>query len=429
MPDEAVVCSCNNVSKARRASRRPPRTQDCTRAGTTCGSCMPMVKTLIEDYYASQGRVVDKGLCEHFSLTRQELFDLVAVHGYRRFDDIVEAHGRGRGCDVCKPAIASILASQWNAPRARPGHRRAAGHQRRLPREHPAQRHLLRRAAHPRRRDHPGEADRDRRGGQGLRALHEDHRRPADRPVRRPDGAAARDLAAAGGRRLRVRPRLRQGAAHGEVVRRLDLVPVRRAGLRRPGDRAGAALPRPALAAQAQGRRQRLRPRVRRGAGQGLRRDRHREGLEPVRRRQRRRQPRARAAAGRRPRHRDAGQLPRPVPHVLRPHRRPAAAHRPPGSTPSTAGWTGSARSSSTTRSGSGAELEAAMARHVGVVRRRVAGDARGPGEAGPVRVLRERAGHPGPEHLLRRGARPDQAGREPGTRRPRRSTIPVGAP
>ncbi len=39
----------------------------------------------------------------------------MAVHGYQRFDDIVEAHGRGRGCDVCKPAIASILASQWNA--------------------------------------------------------------------------------------------------------------------------------------------------------------------------------------------------------------------------------------------------------------------------------------------------------------------------
>ena len=75
---------------------------------------MPVVKSIIEDHFASVGKVVDKGLCEHFALTRQELFDLVAVHGYRRFDDIVEAHGRGRGCDVCKPAIASILASQFN---------------------------------------------------------------------------------------------------------------------------------------------------------------------------------------------------------------------------------------------------------------------------------------------------------------------------
>ena len=150
--------------------------------------------------------------------------------------------------------------------RARPGPPHPAGHQRRLPGQHPAQRHLLRRAADPRRRDHPGAADRDRRGGPRLRALHQDHRWPADRPVRRPDGAAARDLAPAGRRRLRVRTRLRQVAAHGEVVRRLDLVPLRRPGLGGPRDRPGAALPRPALAAQAQGRRQRVRPRVRRGA-------------------------------------------------------------------------------------------------------------------------------------------------------------------
>ena len=40
-------------------------------------------------------------------------------------------------------------------------------------------------------------------------------------------------LARADRRRLRVGPRLRQGAAHGEVVRRRDLVPLRRAGLGR----------------------------------------------------------------------------------------------------------------------------------------------------------------------------------------------------
>ena len=112
MPDEAQVCSCNDVSKGQIVAAAAEESM--TRAGSTCGSCKPMVRTIIEDWFASQGKVVDKGLCEHFALTRQELFDLVAVHGYRRFDDIVEAHGRGRGCDVCKPAIASILASQFN---------------------------------------------------------------------------------------------------------------------------------------------------------------------------------------------------------------------------------------------------------------------------------------------------------------------------
>ncbi len=119
MPDEAQVCSCNDVTKAdilhavaEQGCEDVAAVKACTRAGSTCGSCVPTVKNLIEEHFASVGKVVDKGLCEHFRLSRQELFDVVAVHGYRRFDDIVEAHGTGRGCDICKPAIASILASQ-----------------------------------------------------------------------------------------------------------------------------------------------------------------------------------------------------------------------------------------------------------------------------------------------------------------------------
>lgn len=124
LPDEAQVCSCNDVTKgeirtAVAATEGHSCTdvacvKNCTKAGSTCGSCVPLVKGIIEEHFTSVGKVIDKGLCEHFSLTRQELFDLVAVHGYRRFDDLVEAHGRGRGCDVCKPVIASILASQFN---------------------------------------------------------------------------------------------------------------------------------------------------------------------------------------------------------------------------------------------------------------------------------------------------------------------------
>jgi nitrite reductase (NADH) large subunit len=131
MSDEAVVCSCNNVTRGEvvgavaaeegHACEDVACVKACTRAGSTCGSCLPVVKTLVEEHFASVGKVVAKGICEHFDLSRQELFDVVAVHGYRRFDDIVEAHGRGRGCDVCKPAIASILASQFHAHVLEPG--------------------------------------------------------------------------------------------------------------------------------------------------------------------------------------------------------------------------------------------------------------------------------------------------------------------
>jgi nitrite reductase (NADH) large subunit len=120
LPDEAVVCSCNSVSKAEIVAAAEGGCTDtacvtaCSKAGSTCGSCKPLVKRIVEEFFADQGRVVDRSLCEHFPLTRQELFDVVAVHGFTRFDDIVAAHGTGRGCDVCKPTVASILASQLN---------------------------------------------------------------------------------------------------------------------------------------------------------------------------------------------------------------------------------------------------------------------------------------------------------------------------
>lgn len=124
LPDEAVVCSCNNVTKGDLLTavdvEGEHRCDDlgavkaCTTAGTTCGSCVPTVKGIIEDYFASVGKEVDRSLCEHFPLTRQELFDVVALHGYRTFTEIVEAHGTGRGCDICRPAVASVLASQFN---------------------------------------------------------------------------------------------------------------------------------------------------------------------------------------------------------------------------------------------------------------------------------------------------------------------------
>ncbi len=128
LPDDMQVCSCNDVTKAEIKDAvadestlndgSPCTDAVCvtkhTRAGATCGSCKPVVKKIVEDYFAATGKTVDKSLCEHFPLTRQELFDVVAVHGYTNFDDIIAGHGKGRGCDICKPAVASVLASQLN---------------------------------------------------------------------------------------------------------------------------------------------------------------------------------------------------------------------------------------------------------------------------------------------------------------------------
>ena len=361
-----------------------PAVKACTKAGTSCGSLRAAAEERCSrTQFASVGKVVDKALCEHFGYTRQELFDIVrgARHPHVRRARR-RATAPAAAATSASPRSPSILRHPGQRPHPRRRAGRAAGHQRPLPGQPPAQRHLLGRAAHPRRRDHPRQADRDRRGGPRLRPLHEDHRRAAHRPVRRPGRAAARDLAAAGRRRLRVRPRLRQGAAHGEVVRRRDLVPLRRAGLGRPRDRAGAALPRPARPAQAQVGGVAAAPASapRRAARTSASSPPRRAGTST-----------SAATAASTPRHADllaadldTETLVRYIDRFLMFYIRTAdrLQRTAPGSRSSRAGSTTCATVIVDDSLGLCADLDAAMARHVGGVRRRVARDARRPGEA-----------------------------------------------
>lgn len=118
LPDDASVCSCNNVSAgAIRCSITDGGCTDlagvkaCTKAGTSCGSCLPLVKRLVTTELEKSGVAVSNALCEHFDLSRAQLFDVVRVQGLTTFSEIIARHGRGRGCDICKPVIGSILAS------------------------------------------------------------------------------------------------------------------------------------------------------------------------------------------------------------------------------------------------------------------------------------------------------------------------------
>ena len=121
LPDEALICSCEAVTKGNichEIIENKVTTLDgikkCTKAGTGCGGCVPMVKDLINETMKSQGVFVRNILCEHFDYTRQELFDLVKIKGYKTYDDVLDNLGKGDGCEVCKPAVASIIASLWN---------------------------------------------------------------------------------------------------------------------------------------------------------------------------------------------------------------------------------------------------------------------------------------------------------------------------
>jgi len=122
LPDGATICSCENVSAGTirqsicgDSCQSVAEIKGCTKAGTGCGSCVPLLKSMLDHELKKAGVTVSKAICEHFDHSRQELFDIVRVMRAMTFAEVLASHGRGRGCDICKPAIASILASQLNA--------------------------------------------------------------------------------------------------------------------------------------------------------------------------------------------------------------------------------------------------------------------------------------------------------------------------
>jgi nitrite reductase (NADH) large subunit len=120
LPMSAQICSCNNVSKGALCAAidagctTVASLKTATKAATSCGGCSALVTQLLKAELASRGVAVNNHLCEHFPYSRQQLFHLARVGELKSFGAVLAKHGRGMGCDVCKPAIASILASCWN---------------------------------------------------------------------------------------------------------------------------------------------------------------------------------------------------------------------------------------------------------------------------------------------------------------------------
>ena len=121
MPDAAQVCSCNNVSKGQICAAIRESNLDsvaavklCTRAGTGCGGCVPILTDLFNAELKKSGKAISNHLCEHFALSRTELFGMIKIKQLKTFDAVLADCGQGNGCETCKPAVASILASLWN---------------------------------------------------------------------------------------------------------------------------------------------------------------------------------------------------------------------------------------------------------------------------------------------------------------------------
>lgn len=121
LPDSALICSCEGVTKGDICNSIADGTcenvddiKKCTKAGTGCGGCIPMVKDLVNYSLKAQGKYIKNVICEHFAYSRQELYDLIHIHNLKSYDEVLDALGTNDGCEVCKPLVSSLLASLWN---------------------------------------------------------------------------------------------------------------------------------------------------------------------------------------------------------------------------------------------------------------------------------------------------------------------------
>src|SRR5690606_41148794 len=77
LPESAIICSCEGVTKGRliEAIGEGCETFDalktCTKAGTGCSGCVPLVKDILADTRKKQGKYIRKSVSEHFPISRQ----------------------------------------------------------------------------------------------------------------------------------------------------------------------------------------------------------------------------------------------------------------------------------------------------------------------------------------------------------------------
>ncbi len=120
LPESACVCSCYDVSKGsiccavQDGARTMGDVKAITKASTGCGGCSALAKQVMDSELLKLGVEVSNHICEHFPHSRQELADIVRIKKIKTFDELLDQHGHGLGCDICKPAVGSILAGFWN---------------------------------------------------------------------------------------------------------------------------------------------------------------------------------------------------------------------------------------------------------------------------------------------------------------------------
>ena len=261
LPDDAEICGCNGVCKGTIVTAIKEHglftlddVRKHTKASSSCGSCTGLVEQILMataggDYSATPKQ---KPLCGCTDRTHQEVRDAIREHELLSIPDAMAflEWRTPNGCATCRPALNYYL--HLDVAAGSEGRSAVALHQRARARQHPEGRHVLGHSADVGRRNHVVRAAPHRRRRRQVRDPDgEGDRRPAHRPARREEAGPARGVA---GPRHAVRPRVREGAAHGEDLRRHRVVPLRHAGLDADGQGPRARAVADVRAAQGQAR-------------------------------------------------------------------------------------------------------------------------------------------------------------------------------
>lgn len=124
LDDDTQICSCHNVTKGDVASKVKDgscksigEVKSCTKAGTGCGGCMPLVQSIFNKAMKDMGQTVENHLCPHFKYSRADLYNIMYVRKLQSLSEVMREVGtdpESLGCEVCKPAVGSILAGMFN---------------------------------------------------------------------------------------------------------------------------------------------------------------------------------------------------------------------------------------------------------------------------------------------------------------------------
>lgn len=123
LDDDAQICSCHNTTKGalvkevKDGCRSFGEIKSKTKCGTGCGGCVPLATSIFNQAMKAAGAEVSNSLCPHFKQSRPDLYTIIKFKKLKSFTEVMSVLGKksdSLGCEVCRPAVGSILSLLYN---------------------------------------------------------------------------------------------------------------------------------------------------------------------------------------------------------------------------------------------------------------------------------------------------------------------------